>query len=273
MLILALALAATPPDAIAVFPLDEKSARDVAHRAIASAVEGALPSQASEHGLVAKRFALVKPVDESARACGRDLSRARDVACVRAQTKRLGARFALLTSLRDGALELSLVDVTSSSTSSSTSIERARTNGIPAHVLAHAPRLANELLERVAPRIDHRRAQALAQLVKARKADDHESAARICFELAALLPAEMASWTFDGADSLADAGRKDEARAIFSHLALDEGLDEDVRIEALARSRNPTGALPHGDRARDADASPSTERPSAATNAAIVGDE
>jgi hypothetical protein len=270
----ALSLAAAPPHAdavaVAVFPLDDTSARDVAHRAIVAAVEGALPSQAAERGLVAKRFALVKPVDEDARKCGRDLAQERTVSCVRAQTKRLGATHAIVTSLHAherGALEVALV--------TPTSIERARVAGIPAHVLAHAPRLSADLLERVAPRVDHQRAQALARLVKARKADDHEAAARICFELAALLPQEMATWTFDGADSLADAGRTAEASAIFSQLAFDESLDEDVRVEALARSRNPTGAITHDDggaggdgdaEARDDDASPTTD----ATNAVIV---
>ena len=204
---------------------------------------------------------LVKPVDEDARRCGRDLARATDIACVRAQTKRIGARYALVTSLRDGALTVSLVN--------DTTLESARATGIPAQVLALAPRLAQELLERVAPRIDHQRAQALVQLVKARKADDHAAAARICFELAALLPAEMASWTFDGADSLADAGRTNEARAVFSQLALDESLDDDVRLEALARSRNPTGAITP----RDDDASPSTNSSDDATDAVIGGDE
>lgn len=253
-----------------MFPLDDKSARDVAHRAIVAAVEGALPTHASERGLIAKRFALVKPVDEAARACGRDLTRDVDLACVRAQTRRLGAHFALVTSLRDGALAVALVPVEPRA-----SIEKTRATGIPAHVLAHAPKLSADLLERVAPRIDHQRAQALARLVKARKADDHEAAARICFELAALLPAEMATWTFDGADSLADAGRTDEARAIFSQLALDDSLEEDVRVEALARSRNPTGAV--FEEARDADASPTTEARGetigGATNAVIMGDE
>jgi hypothetical protein len=263
MLVLAITLALATPSpetshGVAVFPLDDKSARDVAHRALFAAIEGALPAHAAERGLTSKRFALVKPIDESARACGRDLANARDVACVRAQTKRLGAHFALVTALRDGALTLALV--------TPTAMEEARTSGIPAHVLAHAPRLASELLERVAPRIDHRRAQALARLVKARKSDDHEAAARICFELAALLPQEMATWTFDGADSLADAGRTDEARAIFSQLALDDSLDEDVRIEALSRSRNPTGEV------RDADAFPSVDSSHDATNAVIVGE-
>ena len=96
----------TPP-LVAVVPLDAATARDVAARALFDAVEGALPEAAAARGLGQRRFAIVKPIDEAARACVDD-------ACRRTQARRLGARYALVlnaSALRDGALTLTLLDV------------------------------------------------------------------------------------------------------------------------------------------------------------------
>lgn len=214
---------------VAVVPLDDLSAKNVAARAVFDAVEGALPSHASARGLSAKRFALVQPIDEAARRCRRS-----DVACIREQTRRLGARYAIVTEMdaKDGSVVVRLVDHASDTRAVAVTIR-----GNPPHVLAQAPLVVEALLEQVAPRAAHERNVALARLVKARAANDHEEAARLCFALAAMLPSEMATWTFDGADSLEDAGRTAEARAIFAQLASDDSIDDDVRLSALIRSR------------------------------------
>lgn len=234
--LLALASPSSTLPIVAVIPLDAASEREVAARALFLTVEGAVPEAAAARGLGQRRFALVSPIDEAARACTDDR-------CRRAQAKRLGARYALVLdarALKGGALTLTLLDV-DAAPRDGPAPHRLTLRGTSPFLLAQAGVAVTSLLEEVAPRLVFRRADALARLRQARSDGDDAGAARICFELAAMVPAEMAAWTFDGADLLAEAGQREEAAAIFSQLALDDSLDEEVRIEALARSRVPEG--------------------------------
>jgi hypothetical protein len=148
------------PPAVVAIPFGD----DVASEALSRAVEDAVPEAVRARGLSTVRADAVKPVLEALRRCRDDGCRARN-------TRRLGARYAVVATVDGNALALRLLDADVGDTVAATRID-----GDPPAVLAQTTHAVDTLVDHVAPKAAHEKNNALNAARKARAAGDLDDA-------------------------------------------------------------------------------------------------